>query len=93
LANLLTITLGAGGPYLDSDHDILGQFFTVKAPFREERQLVKIRSSVILMIIYKYAKHYNYLQANLQKLQTYTNTFKIAKVNKMLSLLRLEWSS
>ncbi len=44
-----------------------------------ERLLVKIRSGLSLMTIYKYTKHYNYLQTLLQKLQTYLQIQKLLK--------------
>ncbi len=47
-----------------------------------KRLLVTIRSSLILPIMYKYTKHYNYLQVYIHILQTYTNI----KVIKMPSL-------
>ncbi len=41
-----------------------------------KKLLVKIRSSLSLMTIYKYTKHYNYVQA---KLQTYLQIQKLLK--------------
>ncbi len=41
------------------------------------------------MIIYKYTKHYHYLQAYLHKLQTYADAFTNSEVIKTGSLFRL----
>ncbi len=51
------------------------------------RPLVTIRSSLLLTIIHQCTKRYNYLQAYLQKLQTYTNTFTNTKVIKNAKLI------
>jgi hypothetical protein len=48
-----------------------------------KRLLVTIRSSILLMIIGK--KHYNYLQAYLQKLQTYKTTLNAKGFNVNVS--------
>ncbi len=44
-----------------------------------KRLVVKIESSLLLTIIYKYTKHYNYLQAYLPKLQAYLQKQKLSK--------------
>jgi hypothetical protein len=44
-----------------------------------ERILVSIRSSVLVKIIYKCTKHYNYLHAYLHLAQTYLQTSELLK--------------
>jgi hypothetical protein len=41
-----------------------------------KRLQVTIRSSLLLMMIYNCIKHYNYLQAHLHEIQTYTKIHK-----------------
>ncbi len=43
------------------------------------RLLVNFKSSLLLMIIYKCTKHYNYLQAHLHLIQTYLQASNVIK--------------
>jgi hypothetical protein len=56
-----------------------------------KRLIVTIRSSLFLMIICKYTKHYNYLQAYLQNLQK-QKLIKLLKMPSYEGLVRLHCS-
>ncbi len=51
-----------------------------------KKLLVTIRSNLLQPIMYKYTKHYNYLQVYLHILRAYTNIFTNIKVIKIPSL-------